>query len=189
METRYFAEMPVKSETREEGAAPRLECRFATFVGEYDMGYGCRERIGSHAFDETVGDDIRILWNHNSDIVLGRTAANTAELHIAPEGLEGGVDLNPKDSDAMNAHARVERGDVTGCSIGFDILSEHVDHLENGDLLFTIDKIKLYECSICTFPAYKDTFAHARSAGPAAQMRAFRYRMKERLNNVFKKAS
>ena len=188
MERRYLAGAPVKTEQRAEGATPRIECRFATFVGEYDMGYGCIERIAPGAFDETVKDDIRILFNHNTGMVLGRTAAKTAELRIVPEGLDGSVEINEKDTDAMNVHARVDRGDITGCSIGFDILEEHHTYLPNGDVLFTIDKIKLYECSICTFPAYKETSANARSAGPSAQMRAFKFRMKERLKHALESA-
>lgn len=188
IEYRDFDNKPVRSEDPAKEKDLWIDCRFATFTGQYDMGWGCYERISPHAFDETVGDDIRVLFNHETGNVLGRTAAGTAELHIAAEGLDGKVLINEHDSMAMDVHARVERGDISGCSIGFEILSEHVDYLPNDEVLFTIDKVKLYECSICTFPAYKETSAHARSAGPAAQMRAFKFRMKERLNNAVKSA-
>ena len=84
----------------------------------------------------------------------------------------------------MDVYARVKRGDITGCSIGFDILSERCERREDGSALFTIEKIKLYECSVCTFPAYRDTSAAVRSTDPGARIRAFKYRMKERIANA-----
>lgn len=186
MERRYFEHMPVAVRSEgggEENPAPIvLDCRFATFVGTYECGYDCYERIDLHAFDDTIADDIRILWNHDTGLVLGRTAAGTADLKIMPEGVDGTVEINQDDRAAMDAAARVKRGDVTGCSIGFDILDEHIE-TRDGKTGFVIDKIKLYECSICTFPAYEATSAKSRSAG-AACIKAFKFRMKERLKNA-----
>lgn len=184
MEYRTFMNAPVCSEERGEEAAPQLSCRFATFTGEYDMGYGCYERIDPHAFDDTINDDIRILFNHDSGVVLGRTRANTAELRIGPDGLDGDVKINEKDSEAMDVYERVKRGDITGCSFGFDIIDESVENRADGTALFTLRKVKLYECSVCTFPAYTATSASARSGDNAAHIKAFKYRMKERLKHV-----
>ena len=184
METRTIMNAFMRSDAPDEGDAPQLKCRFATFVGEYDMGYDCYERIDPHAFDDTIGDDIRILFNHDTGFVLARTAANTAALSIVPEGVDGVVDINSEDRAAMDVYARVKRGDITGCSIGFDILSERCERREDGSALFTIEKIKLYECSVCTFPAYRDTSAAVRSTDPGARIRAFKYRMKERIANA-----
>ena len=57
----------------------------------------------------------------------------------------------------MDLYARVERGDVSQCSFGFDILDENVEYKENGAVHWTIKRVKLYEVSVVTFPAYKDT--------------------------------
>ena len=62
----------------------------------------------------------------------------------------------------MNLYARVQRGDVSGCSFGFDILEEETEKREDGSIHWTIKKVKLYEGSVCTFPAYQDTSAEAR---------------------------
>lgn len=64
----------------------------------------------------------------------------------------------------MNLYARVQRGDVNQCSFGFDILEEDTEWRENGDVHWTIKKVKLYEVSCVTFPAYEGTAIEARKA-------------------------
>lgn len=62
----------------------------------------------------------------------------------------------------MNLYARVQRGDVTQCSFGFDILDESTEYRDDGSVHWTIKKVKLYEVSVVTFPAYEDTGVYAR---------------------------
>ena len=78
-------------------------------------------------------------------------------------GLWGSVLINEKDQDAVNAHARVERGDVDGCSFGFDIgkMEEAWDGDQYRTVILEVDP--LYEVSPCTFPAYTDTSISARA--------------------------
>jgi HK97 family phage prohead protease len=73
------------------------------------------------------------------------------------------VQINPKDQDAVNAHARVERGDVTGCSFGFRIV-RMTDSWDDETYHTRIEEVELYEVSPCTFPAYTGTDINARSA-------------------------
>ena len=63
----------------------------------------------------------------------------------------------------MNAYARNKRGDVTQASFGFDILDEETERRSDGSVHWTIKKVKLYEVSLCTFPAYQDTELKARA--------------------------
>ena len=63
----------------------------------------------------------------------------------------------------MNAYARIARGDITGCSFGFDIQEQETEYRDDGTVHWTITKVKpLYEISPCTFPAYEDTSVSAR---------------------------
>ena len=187
MERRFIENASIRAVG--DDSAPQLDLLLAPFNDEYDMGNGCVERFGPHAFDYTINDDVRILLNHNSDIVLGRTVANTATLSIRADGLHSLVDINPEDRAALDSRARVKRGDISQCSIGFDILEELPPYKrEDGKYVFTISRLKLYEGSICTFPAYEKTSAQARSIGSAAQMRAFKFVMKERLKNALESA-
>ena len=148
--------------TRDDSENLSIEGYFAVFNSNYDIGYGMSESIAPGAFDGTLSDDVRALINHDTTLVLGRTAAHTLELRQDERGLWGKVVINPKDSDAMNLYERVKRGDVNQCSFGFDILEEETEFLENGDIHWTIKSVKLYEVSCCTFPAYEETSIAAR---------------------------
>lgn len=135
---------------------------FSVFNSEYEIFPGATESIAETAFDGALSDDIRCLVNHDSTLVLGRTKAGTLTLKVDSRGLWGEVKINPKDQDAMNLYERVKRGDVDQCSFGFDIIEEEFEDRGNA-VHWTIKKVRLYEVSIVTFPAYEDTSVSARS--------------------------
>lgn len=138
---------------------------FSVFDSDYEIWDGATESIAPGAFDGALDDDIRCLINHDTTLVLGRTAAETLALKIDRKGLWGEVRINQKDQDAMNLYERVKRGDVNQCSFGFDILNEeYTENEHTGDVHWTIKSVKLYEVSIVTFPAYEDTEVTARKA-------------------------
>lgn len=167
MQTRSFA-----ADFRAAGddVAPVIEGYFSVFNSNYEIGRGLSESIDEHAFDGALDDDIRALVNHNTTLVLGRTKANTLTLTVDGHGLFGRVSINPKDTDAMNCYERVRRGDVSQCSFGFDITREDTEVREDGSVHWTIMGVKLYEVSVCTFPAYEETGVTARS-DEAARLR------------------
>lgn len=150
--------------TREDGDNLFIEGYFAVFNSNYEIAEGMSESIAPGAFTEALSGDVRALVNHDTTLVLGRTKANTLELKEDSHGLYGRVRINPKDSSALDLYERVKRGDVDGCSIGFDIAEEKTDFLDNGDIHWTIEKVMpLYEVSCCTFPAYQETNISART--------------------------
>ena len=151
-------------QTREEGEELRREGYFAVFNSNYDIMDGMSESVAPGAFADTLGDDIRALIDHETMFVLGRNRAGTLELREDTHGLWGSILINPNDQDAMNLYSRVQRGDVTQCSFGFDILEEETEFLPDGSVHWTIKKVKLYEVSVCTFPAYAETNVQARQA-------------------------
>lgn len=153
-----------KFETREDGNELKIEGYFAVFNSNYQIFDDLSESVAPGAFDDTLGDDIRALINHDSSLVLGRNTAHTLDLRQDEHGLWGSITINPNDQDAMNLYARVQRGDVDQCSFGFDILSEDYDVRDDGSVHWTIKKVRLYEVSVCTFPAYEETNVKARSA-------------------------
>lgn len=135
---------------------------FAVFNAETELWAGAYESIDPGAFDETLGNDIRALTNHDTTLVLGRNKARTLKLTADTHGLYGEIEINEKDTDAMNLYERVKRGDVDQCSFGFDILDEETEWRDDGTVKWTIRKVYLYEVSVCTFPAYEDTGVQAR---------------------------
>lgn len=152
-------------QTREEAdQAPHITGYFSVFGGVYEIGPGMTESVDRHAFDNTLGGDIRALTNHDTTLVLGRTTAHTLELRVDEHGLWGDVTINPNDQDAMNLYERVKRGDVDQCSFGFNIVSEETEFRDDGSIHWTITEVELHEVSVCTFPAYEDTNVSARQA-------------------------
>lgn len=149
-------------QTRADDGNLYIEGYFSVFNREYKMWDGAVETVDPHAFDETLNDDIRALVNHDTTLVLGRTTVGTLTLKVDQRGLWGRITINQQDQDAMNLYNRVARGDVSQCSFGFLIEEEDVFDRPDGTVEFRILKVKLYEVSVVTFPAYKDTAVVAR---------------------------
>lgn len=164
MKERQIRSLPCEYQTRDDDGEMAIEGYFAVFDSNYDMGGGMSESIAPGAFTSSLSGDIRALINHDTTLVLGRTSAHTFELREDSHGLWGRVVINPKDSAAVDAYERVKRGDVDQCSIGFDVINEETDFREDGSIHWTIKDVKLWECSICTFPAYEETAISARAA-------------------------
>lgn len=148
--------------TRAEDGQLYIEGYFAVFGSEYRMWENAIETIDEDAFDETLDGDIRALVNHDSTLVLGRTTSRTLTLRVDRTGLWGSIIINQADQDAMNLYERVKRGDVSQCSFGFDIVDQSTEVMENGTTVWTLKRVKLYEVSVVTFPAYEDTSVTAR---------------------------
>ncbi len=163
-----------------------IEGYFAVFSKETELWPGAYEEIDPGAFNETLGNDIRALINHDTTLVIGRNKANTLELKADSHGLWGRVKINPKDTDAVNCYVRVERGDVDQCSFGFNILEEITDWRDDGTVKWTMTKLDLHEVSVCTFPAYKETGVQARHAEveqyKKRQLEQRKNNLKERIN-------
>ena len=141
-----------------------IEGYFAVFNSDYQIAPDMSESIAPGAFDNTLSDDVRCLTDHDTRLVLGRTSAHTFEIRQDEHGLWGRALVNPNDQDAMNTKARVDRGDVNQASFGFDIVKEDTEIREDGSVHWTIREVKLYECSVVTFPAYEETNVKSRSA-------------------------
>jgi HK97 family phage prohead protease len=139
-----------------------IEGYFAVFGQPTELWAGAFEEIAPEAFNNTLGNDIRALINHDTTLVLGRNKANTLELRADSHGLWGRITINEKDSDAVNLYERVKRGDVDQCSFGFNILNEETDWKDDGTVRWTLREIDLHEVSVCTFPAYEETGVQAR---------------------------
>lgn len=161
MENRYLQMHDMQ--TRNESDDLYLEGYFAVYGDVYQVWDGATESIAPGAFNDSIHGDVRALYNHNDDLILGRTSAGTLSLRDDSHGLWGSIKINRNDSDAMNAYERIMRGDVTGCSFGFNIESEETEYHDDGSVHWTITKVNpLYEVSPCVFPAYEATHVSAR---------------------------
>lgn len=175
-------------ETREDDGNRIIEGYFAVFGSEYWLWDKAFETIDPGAFDLASDTDVRALTNHDTTLVLGRTAAGTLTLSVDNRGLRGTILINSADQDAVNLYERVKRGDVSQCSFGFDILQDSREYRDDGIVVFHLQRVKLWEVSVCTFPAYEDTGVQARMAevetARKREMEEWRARMTERLRNA-----
>lgn len=186
---RQLRYVPAQMSTRNEGSEPIIACYFAVFNSPTELWRGCIEQIAPGAFASSLGGDVRALIDHETRLVLGRTTANTLILREDETGLYGEVKINPQDTDAMNLYSRVQRGDVSQCSFGFDILSEdYVEDPRAQTCTWTIRDLILYEVSIVTFPAYEATSAVARDSDGVTSLQITRRerRKKELLERIKK---
>lgn len=171
--------------TTEESGEKWIEGYFAVFDDVYDIGdvWGrhITESIDKNAFDRSIGGDIRILVNHDSTIVLGRTRAGTAEIKTDDHGVYVRCRVNPEDTDAMNAYARLKRGDVSQASFGAYIVeSSRTENDEENTVHYILRDLDVFEFSVCTFPAYESTSVGARGA-MKAKFDIWKKEMKERM--------
>lgn len=124
-----------------------------------------RERIAPGAFTRAIAeDDVRALFNHDPNFVLGRTTSKTLTLSEDDRGLR--YDVEPPDTQwARDLMVSVGRGDVSQSSFGFSVVREEWKEPENRAELptRTILEAKLYDVSPVTYPAYEETTAEARS--------------------------
>lgn len=150
--------------TRSEDNGDRyIEGYFAVFGQPTELWNGWFEQISQGAFADSIAhNDIRCLFNHEDGFVLGRTSSGTLELSEDVHGLWGRVKINPNDRSAMDVYARVERGDISGCSFGFFPTKEQFEDRPDGTVLNTIIDTDTIEVSVCTFPAYPQTEIQAR---------------------------
>lgn len=158
--------LKIEMKVREDNGTRKLSGYFAVFDKPYEVMPGWIETIAPGAFSKALAEkqDTKVLWNHNRDIVLGSTANKTAFLREDEIGLWGEVIINEQDQDAKNAYARIDRGDVNGCSFGFEISKMEESWDDDGTYRTKILEINpLYEVSPCTFPAYTQTSISARN--------------------------
>ena len=124
--------------------------------------------------------DIRALFNHDDSLVLGRTGNGTVILGVDEIGLFGDIIINKEDPQAIGAYARVQRGDVVGCSFGFIPIKIDTEERADGSYLDTILELEIFEVSPCTFPAYPQTEIAARQKDFESQKRAKREALDKR---------
>ena len=184
---RQTRSVPVSFQTRSDDTGPVIAGYFAVFNNPTELWPGCIEQIAPGAFASSLGLDVRALIDHDTRLVIGRTVAGTLTLREDDTGLYGEIKINEHDSDAMNLYARVQRGDVSQCSFGFDIVAEdYVVSPDGQTCTWTIREVKLYEVSVVTFPAYDATSVSARDADSAASLKSTRLerRKKELLERI-----
>lgn len=167
----------------EKGANGELYIRgyAATFnVESKDLG-GFREVVAPGAFTRSLkeGGDVKALFNHDANHILGRKKNSTLEVAQDEKGLAWRCTLNPLSQAHRDLHAAVERGDIDECSFAFtapkggQVWAERADG--NGgqpQIVRTLTDVNLFDVSVVTYPAYPGTEAGTRSDVVAPEVRS-----------------
>ena len=159
-----------------EKGTPKLVGHGSVFNTETVIAGRFREKVEPGAFRDSVKeDDIRVLFNHDANYVLGRQSAGTATVVEDGNGLRYEADVNPNDPQAMSVAAKVQRRDVTGSSFSFTIESDDDEEWiapdKRGGLpLRVIKRAKVFDVGPVTFPAYVQAEASARSLTRADEL-------------------
>ena len=139
-----------------------------TNLGWYD------ETIAPGALKDTDLRDVRLLVNHNTDMIpLARSRNNNAnstmQLVVDDEGMNIRANLDTENNvDAKALYSAAERGDISGMSFMFVVDKDSWDDLESDHPTRTITGIKrVLEVSAVTFPAYSQTSLEARGLADA----------------------
>ena len=151
-----------------------------------------KEIVRKGTFTETIKlDDIRALFNHDPNFVLGRNKAGTLELEEDEIGLR--VVITPPDTSWANDLIKnLRRGDISQMSIGFIVL-EDTWGTQDGIDIREIKKVQLFDVSIVTYPAYTQTdvgvramesYKDYKSKLDEAQNAAKRAKEKQKLQNI-----
>ncbi|HEM4082841.1 TPA: HK97 family phage prohead protease [Streptococcus suis] len=182
--------MATQFQTREEQESGDLILSgyFIKFDEETELWPGYFEVIKREGVEKAIKDaDIRALFNHDHSLVLGRTGNETVRLGVDDVGLFGDIIINKDDPQAVGAYARVQRGDVIGCSFGFFPIKINTVERDDGTYLDTILDLEIFEVSPCTFPAYPQTEIAARQKDFESQLRANREMLDERKKEIKEK--
>lgn len=166
MERRYTAPrtQPVRVETRADGTRT-IQGHAAVYYRDGDPGTEFKlmddlvERIEPGAFNRalTDADDVRALFNHDINQILGRTTAGTLRLNADDIGLRYEIDV-PTTPQAEHVVSAIDRGDLTGSSFAFMVEDEEfIDTGEDQPDIRSISSVKLFDVGPVTFPAYEST--------------------------------
>ncbi|BAR81210.1 prohead protease [Bacillus thuringiensis serovar tolworthi] len=156
-ETRTFDITKLSTRDATEEQPSKITGYAAVFNSKTTIGGWFDEVIEPGAFARSLSEnsDIRALFNHNWDNVLGRTKSGTLILEEDEKGLKFEIEL-PNTSVGRDLAESMSRGDINQCSFGFWITEENWDYSVE-PALRTIKEVELYEISVVSIPAYEDT--------------------------------
>lgn len=164
---------------------PRIIGHAAVFNSVTDLGF-FREKVAPGAFTKSIKeDDVRALYNHDSNYVLGRNTAGTLILAEDERGLK--VEIYPPETQwAKDLLTSIERGDISQMSFGFTVDKESWERGDKNEPdLRTLEAVKLWDVSPVTFPAYPETDVAVRShdkwINETVKVEPFKYKMMSRL--------
>jgi HK97 family phage prohead protease len=129
-----------------------------------DLG-GFREVIRKGAFARSLksNPDVKCLFNHDPNQILGRTKSGTLKLEDTDKGLAFRCQLDKDSTMHRDLYSAIKRGDIDECSFAFacpeggDSFDEVKDERSGKRMVLrTLKDVDLFDVSAVTNPAYGD---------------------------------
>jgi len=158
IQKRSFTLRDIEIRAEGEGGGRTLTGYAALFdTPSQDLG-GFIEIIRRGAFAKTIQEsDIRALWNHDDNFVLGRSKTKTLRLEEDDKGLKVEIDI-PDAQWALDLAETIARGDVDQMSFAFRTIRDAWTWTESGNPdIRELLEVRLYDVSPVTYPAYEET--------------------------------
>jgi len=138
---------------------------YASVFNSMSEDLGFREVILPGAFSDVLDNDVRALYNHDSNYLLARTTSGTLELKEDDKGLYYRFEM-PNTSYGNDMLELFRRGDLTQSSFGFTVEKDNW-RMEDGQQVRYIERVgSLFDVSPVVFPAYNQASSGLRSAEP-----------------------
>ena len=147
------------------GKQPKILGYAAVFesLSEPLAGGAFQEKIEKGAFTETLKlEDVKCLFNHDDNFVLGRKGNLTLTLAEDDRGLYFEV-LPPETQWAADLMVSIGRKDIYQGSFQFKVLEDSWDSSDPDNVVRTLIRVKLIDVSVVSFPAYPQTAVDLRS--------------------------
>jgi HK97 family phage prohead protease len=155
-----YRTLPMTELRAEEADGKKVICGHAAVFDSWSETLGgffpFKEKVRAGAFQRSIDkDDIRALFNHDANHVLGRNRAGTLELTEDEKGLF--VRIMPPDTQwARDLQISIARGDISQMSFGFTVEKDEWSTANGVDTRELIE-VRLFDVSPVTFPAYTQT--------------------------------
>lgn len=152
---------------QEEGQPSTIVGYGSVFDSRSDLLFGSfREVIKPGAFDRVLNDDVRALFNHDPNFILGRTRAGTLSLSVDDKGLR--YDITAPETQTIRdlVLAPMVRGDINQSSFAFRVARDGDRWYQDdeGVVVREINEIsRLLDVSPVTYPAYQAADSAVRS--------------------------
>jgi HK97 family phage prohead protease len=154
------------AEIRAEGdEKPRIVGHAAVFGQRTELYPGLFEVVAAGAFKKTIQEaDVRALFNHDPNFVLGRNKSGTLSMREDDAGLA--IEAVPPDTQTVRdlVLEPMRRGDISQMSFAFRVVRQKwEENIEKNELTRVLEEVRLYDVSVVTYPAYPQTDASLRS--------------------------
>ena len=159
--------MPVRLTRADGGDGRTVRGEAAVFGQRYDMGW-YEEEIAVGACDNALSEsDVRALFNHDANLILGRTGAGTLTVAIEGDAMVYQFDA-PTTTAGNDLLVSLERGDIAESSWAFTVKKQEWVEEEDEDghwnYLRRITEVGvIYDVSPVTYPANPGTSVAKRS--------------------------